>query len=224
MELRWALRIAAAAKCICALFFIAAACSAPARAAYSGLLIIPTADIIEPNTYELNLQLDGNLAGRQGDTFIINTQHGISPRLEFGVDFDWSEFADNRIAANFKYLAVTGTETRPAVAFGVSGFGPYLKSNPYVAASHNLGAFRGHAGIIGTAGYARWFAGADKALSDRLCLMAEHTNGEENASAVGISYSFTDRFNLTAGVIFPNRAEDSSRFSLQFIFSGSREE
>ena len=195
--------------------------AAPCLACYSGLVVIPTADMVEPGKYAIEPQLDGSLAGPSVDTRILNSQFGLSPCLEAGVDFDLSDDADPRILGNFKYLAAPGSKRAPAIALGVCNMGSHIRNNPYVVATHELGSLRGHLGVMRIGGDNRWFAGAERALSDRLTLMADYTSGEENFSSVGFNYQFKDEFGVMAGALFPNSGDEDTGFSLHLVFTGS---
>lgn len=195
--------------------------AAPCPACYSGLIIIPTADMVEPGKYAIEPQLDGSLAESSIDTRILNSQFGLSPRLEAGVDFDLSDDADPRVLGNLKYLAAPGSKRAAAIALGVCNMGSHIRSNPYVVATHELGSLRGHFGVMRIEGNNRWFAGMDRAVTDRLTLMADYTSGEENLASVGFNYQFKDEFGVMAGVLFPNSGDEDAGFSLHLVFTGS---
>lgn len=175
--------------------------AAPCPACYSGLIIIPTADMVEPGKYAIEPQLDGSLAESSIDTRILNSQFGLSPRLEAGVDFDLSDDADPRVLGNLKYLAAPGSKRAAAIALGVCNMGSHIRSNPYVVATHELGSLRGHFGVMRIEGNNRWFAGMDRAVTDRLTLMADYTSGDENFSSVGFDYQFKDEFGVRKSVV-----------------------
>ena len=195
--------------------------AAPCQACYSGLIIIPTADMVEPGKYAIEPQFDGSLAESSVDTRILNSQFGLSPRFEAGVDFDMSDDADPRVLGNFKYLAAPGFKRAPAIALGVCNAGSRIRSSPYAAATRDFGSLRGHLGFMHIEGSNRWFAGMDRALTDRLTLMADYTSGEENLASVGFNYQFEDEFGVMAGVLFPNAGDEDTGFSLHLVFTGS---
>ncbi len=191
-----------------------------AQACYSGLVIIPTADLVPEGEYALEAQLDGAFSGDVDEVRIFNTQFGVTPRLELGLDFDLSEGADTCLLLNAKYLVVEGAEHRPAVALGLCNVGSGRKATPYLVATHDFGLVRGHAGAISLEGTGRWFVGLDHAVNGRLTLMADYTNGSENAASVGCNYQFTDRFGALAGVLLPNASDGDTGFSLHFVLTG----
>jgi len=193
----------------------------PCVACYSGLAVIPTADMVPAGEYGLEPQFDGSCEGGSVGTRILNTQFGITPRLDAGVDFDLSDDADPRVLGNFKYLAVNGGTRSPAVALGVCNLGSNIRSSPYVAATHGFGALRGHAGLMRIEGNNRWFIGADRNVTERLMLMADYVSGDENSSSVGFNYQFNDGFGILGGVLFPNADGEETGFTLHFVFTGS---
>ena len=195
--------------------------AAPCLACYSGLIIIPTADMVEPGKYAIEPQFDGALAGPSVDTRIVNSQFGLSPRLEAGVDFDLSDDAEPRVLGNFKYLVAPGSKRAPAIALGVWNAGSRIRSSLYVAATRDYGSLRGHFGVMHIEGNNCWFVGADRALTDRITLMADYTSGKENFSSVGFNYQFKDDFGAMAGVLFPNAGDEDAGFSLHLVFTCS---
>ena len=183
-------------------------------------MVIPTADLICPGEFGIEPQYDGVFSSNSGHAFLLNTQFGLTPRLEAGLDFDLSNDSDNRLLTNFKYLVLQDSEHRPAVAVGVCSMAPNIKSSPYVVATQDFESFRGHLGVMRTEDNNRWFVGADKAMNDRFTLMADYTSGDENCSSIGFSYQKTDRFGILAGMIFPNDSKEDTGFSVHLVFSG----
>ncbi len=192
----------------------------PAAACYSGLTIIPTADTVARGEYAINLQVDGDLPTPSADTYIVNTQFGLTDRLEAGVDFDLTRDADPRTFFNAKYVMFGNIEQGRALAVGITGIARHLKSNPYAVATVDVQAARAHLGAMRIENKTRWFVGADRDLTDRVSLLADYTSGEENYSSVGVNYQFTDGVGLLAGVEFPNGGGES-RFSLQMSICGT---
>jgi hypothetical protein len=192
----------------------------PAQACYSGLVNIPTADLVEPGQYGLELQLDGALRGGGADTRILNTELGLGPRCEAGLDFDLSEEADTWALLNAKYLLAAGGPKRPAVALGVCGVGRSVTNMPYLVATQEFPDVRGHLGWARIDDQNRWFVGVDRALNDKLTLMADYTSGSDNVATVGAGYQFTDTFGVMAGVVFPNASEEDTGFTIHFVLNG----
>jgi hypothetical protein len=191
----------------------------PALGCYTGLTIIPTAETIEPGKYGVEMQFDGAFAQGKADTRIFNTQFGLVPRLEVGVDFDLSKESDLKVLLNAKYLLSAGGKNAPALALGICNVADQLKSSPYFVATHDFGALRGHLGSTIMDGNNRWFIGADRALADKLTLMADYTSGKGNFSSCGFSYQFDARFSVMAGALFPNAGNEETGFTIHFVFN-----
>ena len=193
--------------------------TSPAHATYSGLVLIPTADMVPVGEYAVELQFDGSLGACKADTELLNTQFGFSSRLEAGLDFDLSKGVDSRILTNAKYIISPGGENRPSLALGTFNLAPNFKHTPYVVATQDFKAMRGHLGIMRTDSKNRLFVGADCPINDKISLMADYTGGEENSSSVGINYQPSDRFGILSGVQFPNAGGDTL-FTVHFTLSG----
>ena len=191
----------------------------PALGCYTGLTIIPTAETIEPGKYGIEMQFDGAFAQGNAHTHIFNTEFGLVPRLEVGVDFDLSQGTDSRVLLNAKYLLLAAGKNTPALALGICSVAHGLKSSPYFVATYDFGALRGHLGSTIMDGNNRWFIGADRALTDKLTLMADYTSGEENFSSFGFSYQFNDHFGVMAGALFPNAGNEETGFTIHFVFN-----
>jgi hypothetical protein len=191
----------------------------PAGACYSGLVLIPTADVVESGNFSLEAQFDGAFAHGHGDARILNTELGLTPRFEAGVDRDFTKDADTREFLNAKYVSLAPGKRHPAVAVGICNVGHNMKSNPYAVATTDFHAARGHFGVVSTDGNGRWFVGADSPVNKKLTLMADYTSGDENSSSIGFSYQISDRFGITSGVVFPNAGGDTE-FTVHFVFCG----
>lgn len=191
----------------------------PAQACYSGLTIIPTAEVIGANTYGIELQFDGSIPTPSPDTRILNTELGFGERFEAGVDFDLSEDADPRVLLNAKYQLSRDAEGTKLLALGVCNLGSGITASPYLVGTRDFGTHRGHLGVIRTEEADRAFVGVDKALSDKVTGMVDYTAGEENYSSVGISYQYDDRFGVLAGLQFPN-AGGETLFTVHLVLTG----
>jgi len=191
-----------------------------AHATYSGLLIIPTADLVAPGEYSAGLELDGTFAGHGDEWWALNAEFGVSPRLEAGLDLALTADADTRVFMDAKYLLMPDKERSPAVAAGICNVGSHLKAVPYLVASHDFGPMRAHAGVASIEGAGRWFVGADRPLSERLSVLGDYTNGSDNAASIAGYYQVTERFGITAGVVLPNDGDCDTEFSLFLTFTG----
>lgn len=187
---------------------------APAQAGYSGLVMIPTADILDRGEWCVELQHYGQFASGSEDTRLLNTQFGVHPRLEVGLDFDLSDSADSRVMGNAKYLLIPSSGKNPAVAVGFADVCSGGRSCRYASMTRNFHACRGHAGFMRIEGTNRWFVGADREVSDRITLMADYISGRENQSSIGIEYAMTDYSSILVGVLFPNDGSEKTGFSV----------
>ncbi len=200
---------------------LTACCLVPSvSACYSGLVIMPTVDRVGENTYSLEYQMDGSISGRRADTHILNTQVGLGSRAEIGVDFDLSDRAETRAMLNAKLTLVSSPKQKYEVAAGVYNVGRHLKACPYVVGAHNCCDSRLHLGLVKIENKARWMIGADHPLNERVTLMADWTNGNENAASVGMNYVISDSVSLLAGVYLPNASGEDEGFSVHFCCAG----
>ena len=196
------------------------AASVPCNGCYTGLALIPTADVVEPGTYSIEAQFDASFTGGDENTRFLDTEFGVTPRFEVGIDNDFSKTAETRILLNAKYVMITRHRHNPAVAVGICNVGRRLRSSPYVVATKDFAATRGHVGVISMDGVGCWFAGVDKAIGERRVLMADYISGTGNDWSIGVSRQFNDRFGITSGVVFPN-AGGGAGFTMHLVFGGS---
>jgi len=192
----------------------------PAWGCYSGLAVIPTADVVGAGQYSIELQTDGLLPVPRADVYILNTEAGIGDRFEVGVDFDLSEDADPRVLLNAKYVLAQNADCTRALALGVSGVGEGVKSVPYLVGTADLQALRLHLGGMRLEDKTRWFIGADRDLTEKINLGVDYTEGDENYSSVALGYQLTECTGIFAGVLFPNDGGDTE-FTLHLIFGCS---
>ncbi len=163
----------------------------PSWACYSGLVLIPTADVTGPYVWALDLQWQGYSRALHTDQLIINTEFGFGERLELGVDVDaTSGPVENRALFNAKYILVKRDAKGFAMAAGVQNLGERFTPVFYVVATKDWGALRTHAGIQHEHDGRRnaWFAGLDKTLGERWQIMADYTSGDQNSASAGVSW------------------------------------
>jgi len=191
----------------------------PALACYTGLGIIPVADTIKPGGYGVELQIDGRVDGVAADTRILNTEFGLLPRFEAGIDFDMSRESDSRTLLNAKYLLVSDGKSCPALAIGVCNVGTHVNSSPFAVASHDFGVLRAHLGSMRIDRSNRWFMGIDRAVTSQFTFMADYTSGQDCFASVGGSYQWSQHFGIMAAVGFPNDKDGDTGFTLHFVFN-----
>ena len=200
---------------------LTACCLVPsASACYSGLVIMPTVDQVGEGTYSLEYQMDGSIPGGRADTHLLNAEFGLGSRAEVGVDFDLSDGAQTRAMLNAKLTLVSRPEKGYEVAAGVYNVGRNMKACPYVVGAHNCCDSRLHLGIVKIENKARWMVGADHPLNERVTLMADYTNGRENAASLGMNYVISDSVSILAGVYLPNASGEDDGFSVHFCCVG----
>ncbi|MHB9036709.1 MAG: hypothetical protein ACYC64_08580 [Armatimonadota bacterium] len=191
---------------------------APVMACYSGLLVIPTADLVPVGQYSLETQYDFSTPiSSDTSTLFFNTQFGLAKGLELGVDFDLSHNADGRVIGNGKY--VFDILDMP-LAFGFSSINSRFKSLPYTATIFALPFGRVHLGLLGSEGRTRWFTGVDRALGDKWTAMADYSSGEENYASAALNYAVSDSFGVLAGTEFPNDGSPVI-YSIHLVVCGS---
>lgn len=193
--------------------------AAPSFAAYTGLLIIPTAEVVGANQCCIEFEYDRPFASAAPTTRLLNTEFGFGDRLEAGVDTDFGTEPDEgaRLLLNAKYLLPL--TDRLSVAAGVFNTHPQHNPQSYVVFSQDATLLRLHGGVLHDDESTRWFTGADKGLRDRLTVMADYTSGDENFATAGFEYFVNDRLSVMGGLLFPN---DHSKtwFSIHLIYSG----
>jgi hypothetical protein len=191
-----------------------------ADACYTGLTIIPTAEVLDHGEYGIEQQFDGTFPLGGSGTQTLDTEFGILPRWEAGIDFDLTDECESGLLLNAKCLICPCGKHRPALAIGLCNAGAGVASSPYLVATKDFGGPRAHLGVVRTDGRNRWFVGADFAVNDRLTLMADYVSGSENSSSAGISYQFDDRFGILAGMMLPNGRGQDTGFTLHLVLNG----
>ncbi len=205
-----------------------------ARAAPSGLAIVPTADVVPDRQWTAQLQ-NGNTALRGSGSLFeqpepsAQLQAGfLRSRVEAGCDlvaFDSPH--DYRAVVNVKALVLPEGWDWPALAVGVAQLGHGLDALGYAVASRTLDygslqyqrfrahhrnlklrGVRLHAGVIGAAGDPRALAGTDVELSDHAVLQADWISGRGRAATLGLVWVLSARTGLQAALL---RGNDTRR-------------
>ena len=65
------------------------------------------------------MQFDGQVPEANTNTWVLNTELGLTPRFEAGIDLDLSSQSDSRGLLNAKYVLTTDNRRWPALAIGV---------------------------------------------------------------------------------------------------------
>lgn len=192
----------------------------PCFATYGGLVMIPTADVVGDGGYSIEWQIDGDLSELSTETRFLNTQFGIGDRFEAGIDFDFSSGADNDVLLNAKYVFGELGEGNVLLATGVHSVERDSKSVAYLVATGHYNGSRVHLGGHRRNGGNHWFAGIDRAISDRWTLMADYTSGREDYATAGFNYQFSERLGIMGGVLVPNEDGDTL-YTVHFVYGGN---
>jgi hypothetical protein len=211
----------ACTSCILAAVLILVVLAMPAFGCYSGLLVIPTTDVVAEDEYSVELQYDFQTP-IDSDTSVtfLNAELGVAKNLELGLDVDLSNSADKVVLANGKYSFSLGNNGKTQAAVGTSTLNSRFKSIPYIVAGTELGFGRVFLGGTRSDGRSNWFVGTDHALNAKTTLMADYTSGRENFWSVAGNYQFTDNFGVLAGVEVPNDGSGDLIYSVHVILCG----
>jgi hypothetical protein len=179
------------------------------------LIVIPTADIREPGTYEIELQHDGQ-SGFPINTkgIFLNTQFGIAHQLEAGVDFQFSGEPDTAALYNFKYaLPLKGLP----IAHGMYNIGNHSKPIGYAVSGSRLGHFHIHVGAQQADDDIQMLLGAHREIK-KLMLLADYTSGDDNFASAGLEYALSGSFVLQWGALFPN-TNGKTEYTFHLIYN-----
>jgi hypothetical protein len=179
--------------------------SPPARACFSGLVIIPTTDVTGDWMWAVDIQWQGTSRLFKTDALVVNTEVGIGERFEMGLDFDLSDGVEDRTLFNAKYVFVKKGKGGFSAALGVQNTTKDFRSSPYLVATTDWGPLRTHLGLQHTPGEDRLdpFLGVDRIVSEKWQFMADYTRGKGNFTSVGVGY-MSQAWQLVAGTQWPN--------------------
>jgi hypothetical protein len=189
------------------LVFIAV--GAPSFAAYSGLTIIPTADVLPAGHVCVDYQAFApTQLGAGVNAAYLNTQTGVGNRAEVGVDFDFAQDADTGALANGK-LSLRPVDSGLGIAAGLFNAGDNLSPFTYLAVTKPVGErLRLHLGAQRTPDREnQGFAGVEYGVTERVWLWGEYLAGDENASALTLYYQCSEHWAIAVGLQHPNDEE-----------------
>jgi hypothetical protein len=195
--------------------------AAPCRATFTGLVQIPIAYQLAPGTYDLTLSIGGNQLNFGSQVSFLETQFGLSSRVEAGIDVPIGGPTLTGALLNIKYLVSTERGHRPALAAGIAFVGSNTTTAPYAVATKRLGAFRGDLGVVMSDLGGMLFAGVDHPLRGGFDIMADYISGPGNSTGIGIAYVPSGPFSVLVGVLFPNSSIDSTELQLLVSYSGT---
>jgi hypothetical protein len=116
----------------------------------------------------------------------LNTEVGLTPQIEAGVDFSLQ--GDCGPLFNAKWRLVEEKEERPALALGVVGIGEDSTTQPYLLLSHSHGRGSWGAGVLSEDKTLLGMVGVDLSLTPTLCAVADHVGGQEGVTTLGLSW------------------------------------
>ncbi len=163
----------------------------PALRGYSGLLLLPTADSLDRNQYNVSLN-SSEITDFEDRSYIFN--YGLADDIEGGLLWFHPDHGPTETLINIKYRFERGTSRRASLAVGVADLTDQLDTSVYVIATKEIGepvgSIGGHPvhmlrvhGGIGSGMFDDFFFGAEARLAERLTLMAEHVNDQINVGA-----------------------------------------
>jgi len=192
-----------------AALLLALLASGPAQAAYSGLTVVPTADVLAPGQACVDYQVYTPTAFASGpEAVYVNTQYALGSRAEVGMDFDLTQDAPTGAVLNGK-LALLPLDTGIGLAAGIYNAGENLRPISYLAATAEVSdRLRLHAGAHRTPDEeSQGFVGAEYQVGQRVWLWGEYLAGDENASAATLYYQLSDHWGISIGLQRPNDRE-----------------
>ncbi len=190
--------------------------AAPGFAAYSGLMLIPTADVLGPGQVCVDYYFDGGFPVGSGvGCALFDTQYGIGNRMEVGLDFDLTKDADTIPLFNAKVM-LRPIDTGLGAALGVHTIGEHIRSTTYLITTKPVTEnLRLHAGAQRTPeDETQGIAGLDYYCEGRLGFFAEYTSGDGNSSMLSAYYQLTGRWGVALGWGIPNDSESDNWWAM----------
>lgn len=207
------------------------------HAAFSGLNIIPSADVLGQWEYDIEIQNDGFFPSavdpNPQPAYFLLTQIGLLPGLEAGVDFDLTQGSGNPSIFNIKYQILQNeTEMIPLLAVGVMNFhGSLANPTAYLAVSKELIIGRGHLGVGFTSNtssfdftntVATYYFGFHSDLNDWLAFNADFSSGDTNYTSAGFSIQPWENVGFVLAYQRANNQNvQSDGYTLHLVITGS---
>lgn len=111
-------------------------CAAPSFRGYSGLVVVPTADVLEEGDWDAGVMTEDIDDIDVNDIFV---NYGIQEGLEVGINSFLPVEADDReTLVNAKYQLMPETESRASVAFGLIDLTDEVEATAYMVVSKSL--------------------------------------------------------------------------------------
>lgn len=189
----------------------------PAFACYTGMNVIPTVDMVGQGALRLDLLIEGDVKGIKSDTWILNSQYGLSENFEFGIDHDFSDGASPRNLLNAKYLIPASAALKLPIALGVCSVADHSKADLYAVTAYQSRIARLHFGVGRLSSKDEWFVGADKEVGTQT-LMLEYVHGRDNSLSLGTAFDLTKNLALSTSFVHPNDGS-ADRFVMYLGYS-----
>lgn len=196
-----------------ALFTLAAALRlvTPAWSAPTGLVVIPTADVLDRGSVCLDYSTQGRdvVWGDDCDRF-LGVQAGLAPGLEAGVD-ECTNSSDGPWL-NLKWQVVPESEKGPAIALGLQAIGEDTTAEPYLVLSRDFSLGRLHLGALRAGHAGRLLVGGELPVERGLTAVGDFVSGPAGTASLGLTWQITSRFSLMAGRIWNRGAGDEDQW------------
>ena len=175
----------------------------PVQASPSALNLIPTGDVMDYGSFNIQLEADGEptpFSGGNGKYLL--SQFAIMEGLEVGVDLYEFGTSAQTLLANAKWQFMQESDSAPAIAVGLQDLTRNgLLSSWYVSASKEVGALRLHLGYMDDADDdGRGMLGLERCFGAETYVMFDYTTGPGAYHTAGIYQDLWDGFN--AGVYY----------------------
>jgi hypothetical protein len=185
-----------------------------AWAAPSGLNIIPTTDLLDVRQIEIGIQNTNVNYIFEPTVFDkplpqLQTQMGLTPRLEAGIDVGPVDVAQYGPLLNVKWLVATPGLQHPALAVGVFNLAQGLNPAYYAVASHPLTPRGGrqvrlHSGALWD-GYAmQAMLGLDAELGNSVTLYTDWTSGQDGFASFGFDVEIDEVQGFDTSILYSN--------------------
>jgi hypothetical protein len=188
-RLRLALMLCAAAQLL-------AACPA---FALTKLIVVPTARTIGARRYQVDLSRKQALLDDPDISLDISVKAGLGQRVMVEGKVPLRGGNNNPLwFGKYTFAATRGGLT--AVAIGVENVGQGSQPIPYLVSSHLFRSADLTVGIArGVDAVAKYFAGADYRVGDKLHLLGDYNTGSTTYASAGFQYDFTQNWSLKSG-------------------------
>ena len=177
-------------------------------------IVVPTPDTLEVGEMTVDFATQGrNLTGSDCDRW-LETQVGVAPRLEVGVDSCLHGGAATLF--NAKWQCVEQGGQGPALALGIESVGRHAVAQPYLVLGRSGGSGSWGLGVISDGERLVEMCGGDYALTPTLSLLGDHVGGAAGTTSAGLSWQASERLNLTSAGVWER---DPGRWEL-FLYAG----